>query len=199
MVRAARLTLEREGFAGTTARAIARTGHLNQALIFYHFGSVHALLLAALDESSERRLARYREQLAGVDSPTGLVRVMRSLYGEDLAEGHVAVVQALAAGGSSSTELGRALAARMEPWVDFATEVLSRLVGATPLAPWLPVPDLAFAIVACYFGMETVAHLDGDRSRAASLFETAARLAPLADQLLGRGAGPGPAATGAAP
>src|SRR5207249_1839872 len=32
-------TLKREGFAGASARAIARTGGFNQSLIFYHFGS----------------------------------------------------------------------------------------------------------------------------------------------------------------
>ncbi len=187
IVAAARQTLEREGFAGTSARAIARTGRFNQALIFYHFGSVHACLLAALDDSSETRLRRYREQLAGVDSITDLVRVMRGLYEEDLADGHVAVVQEIAAGGSSSPELGRAIVDRMEPWVAFATEVVSRMLRGTPLRTLLPVRDVAFAIVAMYFGMETVAHLDGDRTPASSLFETAARLAPLADQLFGGG------------
>ncbi|TMD18757.1 MAG: helix-turn-helix transcriptional regulator, partial [Chloroflexi bacterium] len=48
LVRAALTTLTQQGFSGTTARAIARTGKLNQALIFYHFGSVDRLLLAAL-------------------------------------------------------------------------------------------------------------------------------------------------------
>src|SRR6266581_2280999 len=32
--------LRTEGFAGATSRAIARIGGFNQALIFYHFGSL---------------------------------------------------------------------------------------------------------------------------------------------------------------
>ena len=48
IVGAAIETLRTEGFGGTSARAIARIGDFNQALIFYHFGSVNGLLLEAL-------------------------------------------------------------------------------------------------------------------------------------------------------
>ena len=37
-------TLRDEGFAGATSRAIARRAGCNQALIFYHFGSLESLL-----------------------------------------------------------------------------------------------------------------------------------------------------------
>ncbi|MGD0455999.1 MAG: TetR family transcriptional regulator, partial [Solirubrobacteraceae bacterium] len=42
-------TLKQRGFAGASAREIAGVGGFNQALIFYHFGSVQKALLAALD------------------------------------------------------------------------------------------------------------------------------------------------------
>ena len=64
-------TLRDEGFAGATSRAIARRGDFNQALVFYYFGSLDGLLLAALDLTSERRLARYRESLAGAKTLEG--------------------------------------------------------------------------------------------------------------------------------
>ena len=44
--------LRAEGFSGATAREIARRARCNQGLIFYHFGSITKLLLAALDEVS---------------------------------------------------------------------------------------------------------------------------------------------------
>jgi AcrR family transcriptional regulator len=47
----------RAGFAGASAREIARRADCNQALVFYHFGSVTELLLAGLDDVSTRRLA----------------------------------------------------------------------------------------------------------------------------------------------
>jgi len=183
LVQAALKTLTTEGFYGTTARAIARTGGLNQALIFYHFGSVDQLLLAALDATSQGRLTRYREELATVTSVTELVEAMAALYEEDVRVGHVAAVQELIAGGSSVPGLRRQVVNRMEPWVAFAEEVTRRLLAGTVFEPLLPIHDLAYAAVALYFGVETVTHLQGDRSRAASLFEAGRRLAPLADAM----------------
>ena len=62
IVKAALETLKNVGFAGTSARAIARAGDFNQALIYYHFGSVEDLMIAALHDFSERRLKRYPSQ-----------------------------------------------------------------------------------------------------------------------------------------
>src|SRR6266545_2541069 len=69
LVEAAIETLKAEGYAGTSARAIARAAGLNQALIFYYFGNLTGLLLAALDETSARRLTRYREARDGDRGP----------------------------------------------------------------------------------------------------------------------------------
>src|SRR5919202_3636656 len=83
MVEAAIETLRAEGFAGTTTRAIAQRGGFNQALVFYHYGGVNELLLAALDRSSAERLARYRAAVEGRASAPGLVgRVAKPYLGE---------------------------------------------------------------------------------------------------------------------
>ena len=68
-------TVRDEGLVGTSVRQIARTGGFNQALIFYHFGSVDELLLAALERANERRIACFRERLEAVRSLSDLVRV----------------------------------------------------------------------------------------------------------------------------
>jgi AcrR family transcriptional regulator len=59
LVSAAVQVLRQEGFAAATARTIASRAGCNQALVFYHFGSVVDLLLAALDAVSEERRRRY--------------------------------------------------------------------------------------------------------------------------------------------
>src|SRR5262249_44610374 len=64
MVDAALQTLIEEGYAGTSARVIAARGTFNPALVFYHYGGVDELLLAALDASSEERMARYRDAMS---------------------------------------------------------------------------------------------------------------------------------------
>ena len=75
LVEAAIETLKAEGFAGASARAIAERAGLNQGLVFYHFGSVADLLLAALDSVSTQRMAQYGGAVDGVGSPSELVDV----------------------------------------------------------------------------------------------------------------------------
>ena len=74
IIQAALDTVREEGFADTTARAIARHGGFNQALIFYHFGGTDEALLAALDQSTEQRLTKYREAM-GIASSQDRVRI----------------------------------------------------------------------------------------------------------------------------
>ena len=178
-------TLRAEGVAGTTARAIARMGDFNPALIFYHFGGVDELLLAALDRSSAERMARWREVLDGVSTLTELLDAMRSLYAEDTQTPHITAVQELLAGGAHTTELGAALLTRMQPWVDLAHEVIDRILGDSRLRSAVDTRDVAFAMVAMYLGSEQVARLQGDASRIDSLFDTARRAAPMLDDMLG--------------
>src|SRR5438132_6546975 len=83
LVEAALEALRTEGFAGATSRAIARIGGFNQALIFYHYGSLESLLLAALDVTSEERMTRYREALDAANGFEELVQVARAIYRED--------------------------------------------------------------------------------------------------------------------
>src|SRR3954470_19911204 len=119
-------TLRAEGFAGATSRAIARRGGFNQALVFYYFGSLDGLLLAALDLTSERRLARYREALAAAEGLEEQLRVTGELYREDRESGHMTVVSQLVAGSLARPELAPQVLERMEPWLDFAEETIER-------------------------------------------------------------------------
>jgi len=187
VVRAALRTLADDGFAATSARAIARRGGFAPGVIYYHFDDLEHLLLAALDWTSERRLARYRDELAGVTSAAELLGRLRSLYVEDLAGGHVAAVQELVAGAASSPRLGPAIVERLRPWLELTEEVARGFLAATPLEPVVPAPSLGLAVVAMYLGLETLTHLDRSRSPAESLFASAGPAAALFDGLLGRG------------
>jgi len=184
LVRAALKTLTQHGFSGATARTIAAEARVNQALIFYHFGSVDHLLLAALDATSEDRLARYRSWLADINKFSDLVVAMDRLYKEDIVSGHITAVQEMVAGASSVPALRRQVLERMTPWVAFAREVLGRMVSGTVVEKMVSIDDLAFAAVAFYFGIETLTNLAGDRAQAQALFEAGRRLAPVVDAVL---------------
>jgi AcrR family transcriptional regulator len=189
IVEAAIETLKREGFAGASARAIGGRGGFNPTLIFYHFGSVNDLLLAALDRTSEQRMARYREAVDDVQGLTALIQVAGEIYREDLDSGHITVLAEMIAGAAAVPDLGPQITARMEPWIRFAEDAVRRALGDSPLAGLIPARDAAFAIVALYLGIELITHLEGDRSRAESLFRLAKSLGPMVEGLLGTGEG----------
>jgi AcrR family transcriptional regulator len=187
IVDAALETLKREGFGGASAREIARTGSFNQALVFYHFGSVNKLLLAALDRTSELRMERYRKMLdEGTDLPA-LLAAAAAMYREDLDAGHIKVMAEMIAGASSEPELGPEIVRRIEPWIAFARGAIERVSTTMPLGNLVPADDAAYAVVALYLGIELLTNLDGDRSRSDRLFTTAERLlamfAPMLEML----------------
>lgn len=184
LVEAAIESLGEDGFARTSARAIARRADCNQALIFYHFGSVANLLLAALDETSRRRMERYGDAVAATTGLTELVDVAARIYREDLEAGHIAVLAEMIAGASSAPGFGSEVGARIAPWIAFTEDAVRGALGATPLGQVLPSGDIAYAIVALYLGMELLAHLDDDRGPADSLFAAARSLAALAAPML---------------
>ena len=172
-------TLRTHGFAGTSARAIARAGGFNQALIFYHFGTINELLLVALDATAGERLARYREEVESASGAQELMEIAARLYQEDLEAGHITVLGELIAGSLTEPELGPKLVERMEPWIDLAETAIERATAGTFVPQMVPPRDLAFALVALYLGVDLMTHLDGDRTRAGSLFDVGRRLAPV--------------------
>lgn len=179
IVGAALQTLKSNGFAGTSARSIANRGGFNQALIFYHFGSLHGLLLAALKESSEARLAAYRDSVAECETLEDLARVARGTYKEDVESGHVTVVSEMIAGSLTHPELRSPISEFMKPWLDFSESIVERFFGNSPFGELLPPRAVARAIVAFYMGMEQMSHIDGSDDGAEPLFEAGTQLAAL--------------------
>ena len=125
IVRAALETVRERGFADTTARSIAATGGFNQALIFYHFGSVDDLLMEAFGRAATENVARYRSAVTDLSSLTDLVTIGRRLHAEDLANGSVtAVTQLMAA--ATDPERGGALLDRFDEWIGLVEDALRR-------------------------------------------------------------------------
>jgi AcrR family transcriptional regulator len=183
LVEAAIETLKADGYAGSSARAIAERAGLNQGLIFYHYGSVANLLLAALDAVSARRMEHYGAAVAEVASASELVDVAMSIFREDLDAGYVTVLVEMIAGASSTPGLGPEVSARLGPWFEFARGALGTIVGGSPLESVLPGEDVAYAVVALYLGLEMLTHLDGDPTRALRLFVHAKTMASLLEAL----------------
>jgi len=178
-------TLRREGFNRTSARAIARRGGFNQALIFYHFGSLLDLLLAAMDRVGEQRRRRYEEALGGLTSPLELAAQARLLYAEDVDSGHSTVVAELFAASSGNPELREQMVARMRPWLEFTERLVERFTAGSPFPALVDTRAAAGSVLALYIGMDMLIHLDGDRTRATALFDAGDRLAAALAPLFG--------------
>jgi len=170
--------LREVGFAGASAREIAGRADCNQALVFYHFGSVTELLLAALEDVSARRRAAYADLVDRATSLTELIDSARAIFGEDLDAGHVAVLVEMITGARSTPGLGEPVAARLAPWGVRRVGRTEALAGS-PVAPALPANELAHAVVAGFLGLELLASLDGDRAAALSLFDRARLIADI--------------------
>jgi AcrR family transcriptional regulator len=177
-------TLKANGFAGASARAIAHMGGFNQALIFYHFGSVQNALLAALDLISERRLAEYGPAFEKARTPWELGRLARTIYDEDLERGYITALGEMVSGGVSDPILGAAVAARIEPWIMMVERKLDELLAGSPLRALASPADLAFGIVSLYFGVDMLSHMQRNRARAESLLDLTTHLAGLVETFL---------------
>jgi AcrR family transcriptional regulator len=179
LVQAAMATLKQDGYAGSSARNIAERAGVNQGLIFYHFGSVASLLLAALDTTSAERLDHYTEAVAQTTNSSELVEAARHIFSEDLDAGYVTVLVEMIAGASATPGLGPEVAARLQPWVAFAEGAVAPILTNSPLGALLPAGDVAYGITALYLGLEMLSHLTGDRQPTMALFDHAAKLAGL--------------------
>jgi hypothetical protein len=108
----------------------------------------------------------------------------RTIYADDLERGYITVLGEMVSGGVGDTSLGVEVAARIEPWIAMVERKLEQLLRGTPVSLLASPRDLAFGLVALYFGVDMLSHLEGDQARAESLLDLATRLSTLADALL---------------
>lgn len=189
IVDAALRTLRAEGYAGVSVRAIAATGEFSPALVFYHFGSVDALLLAVLDRVSGERLTRYQLRLRDASSLATLAAAMEELYTEDLQLGQLTAVQEIVGAMAFDARLGPEIVVRMQPWMTFAEQLVTRIVAGSALAGLVDPAVIGSAVIALYLGLEIVARMQGgDTSGSRALVATLSETAPWVDRLIGKGA-----------
>lgn len=161
LVAAARATLVEEGFARTSARAVASRAGCSQASLFYHFAGVPQLLLAVLDEVSERRMAAYREPLLAARNPAQLARLGRRIAAEDVRSGDLRVLVELVAGAPTVPGLKGQVAERIARWEELVEQVAERFIPG-PLRSRIRPAVVAHAVVAGFLGLELLRDLRED-------------------------------------
>ncbi|MFI1569120.1 TetR/AcrR family transcriptional regulator [Streptomyces sp. NPDC020490] len=153
-------TLTEQGIAKASARTIATAAGVNQALVFYHFGSVDELLAAACHYGAERSVSRYRARLSSVTSLSELLAVGRRMHEEERADGHVALLGQLLAGAQTHATLGPATAAGLDLWITEIEQVLTRVLAGTPFGEFTDPAGLARAVAASFVGIELYEGVD---------------------------------------
>ena len=184
--------IREHGVAGVSARVIANAAGVNQALIFYHFGSMDELLKAACLTAAQVRVAAYRERFAQVGSLAGLLNLGRELYEGERRLGNVTVLTQMLAGAQADPRLVPATAAALQLWIDEIERTLRRLLAGSPLGPVVDAAGLARAISAGFVGVQLYGAVDesgGEDALAALeqlavLIEVVEDLGPTARRLL---------------
>lgn len=166
LIMAAITTVVEHGLGGATARQIATAAAANQASIYYHFGSVDGLLVAALVDSSERRLVAYHQRLDPLTDPDAILGALDQLHDDDIASGHLTFTAEMVAGVAAHSELREAVVAAITPWTLFIAETIRRVAndGGHPLLA-LPADLLADLVMSVVIGSVLRSNLDGDHER----------------------------------
>lgn len=184
LVDAALATLVEHGIAKASARAIATAAGVNQALVFYHFGSVDELLAEACRRGARARVAAYREELAAVATLRELLDLGRRMHASEQEAGYLAVLAQLLAGAQSHEPLRAPTAEGLGLWVAEVETVLDRVLAATPLAELVDVPGLARAFSVAFVGLELYEGVDPDgAARALDSLEQLAELVSVLEEL----------------
>ncbi len=181
--------LRTRGYAGASTRAIAAAGGFQPGLIFYYFGALDELLVAALAESSEERLERYRSAVAEARSLSELVTILGDIYRDDIRSGHIRVVSELVGASVSRPELAAPVVALMQPWLQLAESAVEAALVDSPLRELVTARELALAGVTFYLGANLLTQLLPEASEIEALLDAGGRLAPALALIerLGRG------------
>jgi AcrR family transcriptional regulator len=183
LVEAAVAALREVGFSGASAREIGRRAGCPQSQVFYHFGSVVNLLLAALDEVSTRRMGAYRSMVAGSSSLTELLDAAQTVLTSDLAAGDVRVLAEMISNAPMVPGLAGEVERRLVPWFELAEDAVRTAAARVPFGGLAPTADAARVVVAGLLGLELLESLSGERRHAEQLFGRARTFAALLDGL----------------
>ncbi len=184
--------IRQHGIAGTSARSIAAAAGVNQALVFYHFGSVHDLLEVACVAATEARVAPFLARLDEVTTLRQLLELGRGLHDEERSLGNVRVLAQMLAGAQTDPKLAGATSAALHLWIGPIERTLDRLLADSPLATFVDTAGLARAVSAGFIGLELFegvdpvgAHAALDAlDRMAALVEVVDDLGPVARRAL---------------
>jgi AcrR family transcriptional regulator len=169
------------GLAEASARTIAATAGVNQALVFYHFGSVSSLIEAASNQAVDDAIAHHQSSLDGASTLADLAAVGRALQDRERQIGNVTFMAQILSGASHDAVLAQAAGYAIASWTDRVSATLRRVLDGNPIASLIDIDGLAHVITAAIIGLELCAGTDPSGSVRAD--HTIATIADLVDAI----------------
>lgn len=173
------------GIAGLSARSVATAAEANQALIFYHFGSIAELVGEATRRNAAETVERYRAAMAAAGSLTDLFEVGRRLHAAESARGTVRVMAQLLAAAQSDEQYAAPARDCLEIWFAAVRAAVERLLARSPLQQLVNADDFSRAVGAAFLGLELYEGVDPEGANRA--MDSVASLGVLLDVLDGLG------------
>ena len=118
--------LREEGYGATSMRAVADRAGARLSLVHYHFGSKRGLLVAVLDDLTERLLERQRAMFADERPFAEQWRVACDYLREDVRSGYVRILWELWAAGLADHELADRWRGTQRGWRELVEARLER-------------------------------------------------------------------------
>ncbi len=135
--------LREEGYAATSMRAVADRADVRLSLVHYHFGSKRGLLLAVLEDLTERLLERQQKMFSDDRSFADQWRTACDYLREDIRSGYVRILWELWSAGLADPELAERWRTTQRGWRELIEARLERL--QTEGGVELPMPPRALA------------------------------------------------------
>ncbi|MFC0114581.1 TetR/AcrR family transcriptional regulator [Kibdelosporangium aridum] len=148
------------GISGVSARSIAAAAGVNQALVFYHFGSVHELLGAACMTHTKASVELFQPALDKVTTLKQLLAVGRDMHTQQSQTFNVTILAQLLAGSRTDAGLAETTRAALQLWIDAIEQVLIRVLATSPAKDLVDTKGLASAVSAAFIGLELYEGID---------------------------------------
>jgi AcrR family transcriptional regulator len=177
-------TLRDDGLAGLSARHVAARAGMNQALIFYHFGSLVQLVDAACRAAVDASIHNKREQFAAAATFGDLLTVGRELHRHERAAGNVAMMAQLMSAGQHNEQLAATARYCLARWNDELEVVVTRLLKHSALTGLLDPAGLTRVISSGFLGLELYEGVDAPAAlQALNALERLGDLVQVVDEL----------------
>lgn len=167
LLQATDAVLREDGIGAVSARSVATRAGVNQALVFYHFGTVAELVDLACRTALDARVEAYADRFAAVGDIEAFLALARELNATEHRVGNVAMMAQLLAAGQHDEAMASTARYCLGRWSEQVERVLRRVLAGHPVADLMDVAGLSHAVTCGFVGVELMQGVSADGAEAA--------------------------------